>query len=146
MSCTTALASPFRVMTMEVPDNTGGPFARSRKQEVTSRAIRVANYWTARPNLINTASFVYNRYRNPSLSTQADGGWNQYLGLQDSTSAGLFPQIQFGSAVNGVGETLLHRGRPIAFRAAHVVDQPGQVFAFALERTEQQSRAEVLRS
>jgi hypothetical protein len=89
------------------PDNTGGPFARSRKQEVTSRAIRVANYWTARPNLINTASFVYNRYRNPSLSTQADGGWNQYLGLQDSTSAGLFPQIQFGSAVNGVGETLI---------------------------------------
>jgi len=87
------------------PNNTGGPFARSRKQEVTSRAIRVANYWTVRPNLINTASFVYNRYRNPSLSTQADGGWNQYLGLQDSTSAGLFPDIGFGSAVNGISET-----------------------------------------
>jgi hypothetical protein len=85
------------------PDNWGGPFARSRKQEVTSRAARLSNNWTLRPNLINTASVAYNRYRNPSLSTQINKGWNKYLGLEQYTSAGLFPNIQFGSAVNGIG-------------------------------------------
>jgi hypothetical protein len=85
--------------------NNGGPFARSRKQEVTSRAIRLANNWNMSSNLINTVSFAYNRYRNPSISTQADGGWNSYLGLTNSTSAGLFPDIGFGSAVNGIGIT-----------------------------------------
>jgi hypothetical protein len=87
------------------PDNTGGPLARSRKQEVTSRAIRLSNNWNLSPNLINTANFAFNRYRNPSISTKAEGGWNSYLGLDKSTSAGLFPEIQFGSAVNGVSTT-----------------------------------------
>jgi len=87
------------------PDKWGGPFARSRKQEVTSRAVRLSNNWTIRPNLINTASFAYNRYRNPSLSTQINKGWNKYLGLDKYTSAGLFPEISFGSAVNGVAIT-----------------------------------------
>ncbi|MEK7407134.1 MAG: TonB-dependent receptor [Acidobacteriota bacterium] len=84
-------------------DRRGGPFARSRKQEVTSRATRLSNNWTIRPNLLNTASIAFNRYRNPSLSTQIAKGWNKYLGLEKSTSAGLFPDIGFGSAVNGVG-------------------------------------------
>jgi len=85
------------------PDNWGGPFARSRKQEVTSRAVRLSNNWTIRPNLINTASVAYNRYRNPSLSTQINKGWNKYLGLEKYTSAGLFPNISFSRTVNGVG-------------------------------------------
>ncbi len=87
------------------PDKVGGPFARSRKQEVTSRALRSSHNWTIRPNLLNTASFAYNRYRNPSLSTQINKGWNKYLGLDKYTSAGLFPDISFGSAVNGIAIT-----------------------------------------
>jgi hypothetical protein len=84
---------------------TGGPLARSRNQNVTSRAIRVSNDWTIKPNLLNTTSFGYNRYRNPSLSSQADGDWNKRLGLQQSTGSGLFPEINFGSAVNGINTT-----------------------------------------
>ncbi len=87
------------------PDRVGGPFARSRKQEVTSRAARLSHNWTLRPNVINTASFAYNRYRNPSLSTQIDKGWNKYLGFEQYTTAGLFPDITFGDAVNGVSIT-----------------------------------------
>jgi len=87
------------------PKRVGGPFAKARKQEVTSRAARMSETWTLRPNLVNTASFAYNRYRNPSLSSQMDGGWNDYLGISDVTSATLFPQIGFGGAVNGVGIT-----------------------------------------
>lgn len=85
------------------PNNTGGPFARSRKQEVTSRAARLSNNWTLRPNLVNVLSLAFNRYRNPSLSTQSKGGWNEKLGLSNSTSAGHFPDITFGPAVNGIG-------------------------------------------
>jgi len=92
------------------PNKTGGPFARSRKQEVTSRAMRLSNNWNLSSRLINTATFAYNRYRNPSLSTQSNGGWNQYLGLDKFTSAGHFPDIGFGSAVNGIGTTQIGYG------------------------------------
>ncbi len=84
---------------------TGGPLARSRNQNVSSRAIRLSISRTISPSLLNTASFGYNRYRNPSLSSQADGDWNNHLGLQRSTGSGLFPEISFGSAVNGVNTT-----------------------------------------
>jgi len=86
-------------------DPTGGPLARSRKQEVTSRAVRLSNNWNLRPTLMNTATFAFNRYRNPSVSTQLGKDWNKYLGLEKSTSATLFPDIQFGGAVNGVETT-----------------------------------------
>ncbi len=86
-------------------DPTGGPFAKSRKQEVTGRAVRLSNNWTLTPSLVNTASFALNRYRNPSISTQMGKDWNKYLGLEGSTSATLFPELNFGSAVNGIGIT-----------------------------------------
>jgi hypothetical protein len=84
---------------------TGGPLARARNQDVTSRAVRLSGNWDINPALTNTASFVYNRYRNPTLSAQSNGDWNKYLGLEGSTGAGLFPDISFGSAVNGIGTT-----------------------------------------
>jgi hypothetical protein len=87
------------------PTNTGGPFARSRKQEVTSRSLRLADNMTFGPNLINTLSVAYSRYRNPSLSTQSEGDWASKIGLGGSTSARHFPDVGFGSAVNGVGMT-----------------------------------------
>jgi hypothetical protein len=86
-------------------EGSGGPLARARKQNVTSRAVRLSHGWSLNPTLINTTSFAYNRYRNPSLSAQADGNWQKYLGLQRSTGAGLFPEISFGSLVNGIGTT-----------------------------------------
>lgn len=86
-------------------EGAGGPLAKARKQEVTSRALRLSNSWNIRPGLINTTSFVFNRYRNPSVSAQSEGNWQKYLGLQESTGAGLFPEIDFGSKVNGKGIT-----------------------------------------
>jgi hypothetical protein len=83
----------------------GGPFARARNQNVTSRALRLSFIWTIHPTLLNTTSLVYNRYRNPSISAQSEGNWQKYLGLTSSTGAGLFPEISFGPNVNGVGTT-----------------------------------------
>lgn len=86
-------------------DNTGGPFAKARFQKVTGRQLHISDNWTITPRMVNTLSAALNRYRNPSISEQAGQGWNKLLGLQSSTSADLFPTINFGSAVNGVGET-----------------------------------------
>jgi hypothetical protein len=83
---------------------TGGPLSRARKQEVTSRAIRLANNWNLRSNLINTASFGYNRYNNPSLASASTGDWPAKLGFSGS-GAGNFPTIGFGDAVNGISTT-----------------------------------------
>src|ERR1035437_8572302 len=86
-------------------DPTGGPFAKARFQQVTGRQVHFSDNWTISPRLVNTFSAAYNRYRNPSISEQAGNGWNKTLGLQNSTSADLYANIGFGSAVNGVGET-----------------------------------------
>jgi hypothetical protein len=91
-------------------EGSGGPFARSRKQEVTSRAVRLGLNWNLRPNLTNTIAFAFNRYRNPSTSAQSEGNWQKYLGLESSTSAGLFPEISFGPEVNGIGTTSIGYG------------------------------------
>jgi hypothetical protein len=100
---------------------TGGPLARSRNQNVTSRAIRLSNSSTIAPNLLNEFSFAYNRYRNPSLSSQANGNWNKYLGLQQSTGSGLFPEINFGPAVNGNSITSIGYGRSDYYAANNFI-------------------------
>jgi Carboxypeptidase regulatory-like domain len=82
----------------------GGPLAQSRYQDVTSRSLRLSQSYNFTPNLLNVASFTYLRYRNPSTSEAADGNWPQQLGFGD-TGAGNFPEISFGSAVNGVAES-----------------------------------------
>jgi len=87
------------------PEKAGGPFAKARFQKVTGRQVRVSDNWTISPRLINTLSVALNRYRNPSTSKQLGKDWNKYLGLESSTTATLFPVINFGSAVNGVGIT-----------------------------------------
>lgn len=84
------------------PDGAGGPFAKARFQKVTGRQARVSDNWTISPRMVNTLSVALNRYRNPSTSKQLGKDWNKYLGLETSTSATLFPVINFGSAVNGV--------------------------------------------
>ncbi len=86
----------------------GGPLARSRKQEVTSRRAVLSDNWTIRPNLINTISLAYNRYRNPSIATAdlTDVNWTSTLGL-GSANYGNFPQTSFGDSVNGVSTTTI---------------------------------------
>ncbi|MDP2995883.1 MAG: TonB-dependent receptor [Bryobacterales bacterium] len=86
-------------------EGAGGPLARARFQKVAGRQARISDNWTISPRLVNTFSAALNRYRNPSTSKQLGKDWNSYLGLQGSTSATLFPDIQFGSAINGVGIT-----------------------------------------
>jgi hypothetical protein len=84
------------------PNNTGGPFARSRKQEVTSRSLRMGHNYTFSPTLLNVAGVTYLRYRNPSLASATNtGNWPEILGLGD-TGAKNFPSITFGNAVNGI--------------------------------------------
>ena len=87
------------------PDQAGGPLAKARFQKVSGRQFRASDNWTISPTLVNTLSVAFNRYRNPSTSKQLGKGWNGYLGLENSTSATLFPDIRFGSAVNGISTT-----------------------------------------
>jgi hypothetical protein len=86
-------------------DSAGGALAKARYQNVTGRQIHISDNWTITPHMVNTLSGAFNRYRNPSLAEQSGKGWNTALGLQNSTSADLFPTIGFGSSVNGVGTT-----------------------------------------
>ena len=83
------------------PDQTGGPLSRGRRQDVGSRQARLSHSYTLSPNVINVANVTYSSYNNPSIAGSANGGWPQKLGFGD-TGVGNFPEIQFGSAVNGV--------------------------------------------
>jgi len=91
------------------PEKDGGPFAKARIQDVGSRQFRASHSWTVSPNVINVANFTYSTYDNPSVSLQADGDWPQALGL-GNVGVGNFPEVNFGSAVNGVGITEIGYG------------------------------------
>ncbi len=95
----------------DVNSLTGGPMAQSRYQNVTSRSLRLSQSYNFTPSTLNVASFTYLRYRNPSTSEAASGNWPQQLGF-GNTGAGNFPQISFGSAVNGISES------PIGYNSA----------------------------
>lgn len=82
------------------PLGVGGPFANSRKQEVTSRRFAANHSYTISPTLLNTFSFTYNRYRNPSIQV-VDKDWSKDLGLAGAEAPN-FPVITFGNAVNGI--------------------------------------------
>ncbi len=91
------------------PNGWGGPLAKSRLQKVTSRRITLSDSLTVRPTLINTLSLAFNRYRNPSESTQNlenATNWSKSLGLGDTAMTN-FPEMDFGDAVNGIGTTAI---------------------------------------
>jgi len=87
------------------PNKTGGPLSRARKQEVTSRSFRLGHSYSFAPNVLNVAGFTYLRYRNPSAASATnEGNWPETLGF-GNTGAKNFPEISFGSAVNGISTT-----------------------------------------
>ncbi|HON00923.1 MAG TPA: TonB-dependent receptor, partial [Acidobacteriota bacterium] len=100
------LADQGGIWDPEDPNGWGGPLSKARKQEVKSRRVVVSDNWTLRPTLINTLSLAFNRYINPSVATPdlAGGDWVRELGLGQA-KYGNFPEISFGSAVNGVDIT-----------------------------------------
>ncbi len=86
------------------PNDMGGPLSRARTQVVTSPQVRLSHSYTFSSNVMNVANFSWGQYYNPSVAGAADGGWPVKLGFADPGS-GNFPDITFGDAVNGVGET-----------------------------------------
>ena len=85
-------------------DPNGGPLARSRMQKNTDHKFRLSDSHNFTPSLLNVTSFTVEHFRNPSIAMSAGGDWPSELGFGD-TGAGNFPDIQFGSAVNGFGES-----------------------------------------
>lgn len=83
---------------------TGGPLSNARLQRVDSNQFRVNDSLTLSPHLLNIFHATYNRYKNGSIVPDSTGNWNSQLGFGDS-GAPNFPQINFGNAVNGIGET-----------------------------------------
>ena len=97
----------------------GGPLSKARLQEVGSDQVRASHSHSLSSNLLNVANVTFSRYDNPSIAGSADGGWPQELGFGD-VGKGNFPEIEFGSAVNGIGMT------PIGYGANSGYD--GKVF------------------
>ena len=85
-------------------DKMGGPLSRARRQEVGSDQVRLSHSHTVSSNVLNVANATFSRYNNPSVAGSANGGWPQKLGFGD-VGKGNFPNIQFGSAVNGISTT-----------------------------------------
>jgi len=84
----------------------GGPLATARIQKVVSYSWRAADSFAIRPNLLNVLTATYNYYWNGSLPTSSAGNWPSKLGL-GSGYADNFPSIDFGPAINNVGETYI---------------------------------------
>jgi hypothetical protein len=75
----------------------GGPLANSYWHNTTAPSVRLSDSYFARGNLINTAHFTLNRFRNPSIAVSQKDRWDQTLGITDG--AGNFPLIVFSSGM-----------------------------------------------
>ncbi len=81
----------------------GGPLTDARHQVVPSYQYRISESHTFSPNLLNVVNATYNQYWNGS-SPLDTSNWPSKLGF-GNTGASNFPQISFGSGVNGFSET-----------------------------------------
>lgn len=75
----------------------GGPLANSYWHNTTAPSVRLTDSYFVRGNLINTAHFTLNRFRNPSIAVSQKTGWDQTLGITDG--AGNFPLTVFSSGM-----------------------------------------------
>jgi hypothetical protein len=82
----------------------GGPLSTARIQIVKSNEFRASDAHTFSPNLVNVLNFTYNWYWNGSSPAEAGTDWNSEFGF-GNTGANNFPNISFGSTVNGYGVT-----------------------------------------
>ena len=83
----------------------GGPLSNGRHQIVPSNQYRVSESHTFSANLLNVVNATYNYYWNGSSPLNGTN-WPQQLGF-GNTRGNNFPEINFGSAVNGIGETAI---------------------------------------
>ncbi len=81
----------------------GGPMANARFQMVKGNEFRVSESHTISPTLLNVFNATYNWYWNGSVPT-GEANWPEQLGF-GNTGATNFPNIKYGSAVNGIKET-----------------------------------------
>ena len=83
----------------------GGPLSDVRHQVVPSYQYRVSESHTFSPRVLNVVNATYNQYWNGSTPLSGTD-WTSQLGF-GNTGAKNFPQINFGSAVNGYSETFI---------------------------------------
>lgn len=83
----------------------GGPLSDGRHQVVPSYQYRISESHTFSPRLLNVVNVTYNQYWNGSVPLSGTN-WPAQLGFGNS-GANNFPQINFGSAVNGYSETFI---------------------------------------
>jgi len=90
----------------EPGSTTGGPLSDARIQLVPTDQFRISESYGFSPNVLNILNATYNWYRNGSQPAASGTAWPAALGF-GNTGANNFPQINFGSAVNGIGETFI---------------------------------------
>ncbi|MGH9405244.1 MAG: TonB-dependent receptor [Terriglobia bacterium] len=90
----------------QVGSTTGGPLADARLQLVPSDQFRASETHTFAPNILNVLNATYNWYWNGSTPAATGTNWPSTLGFGNTGSSN-FPKINFGSSVNGIGETFV---------------------------------------
>jgi Carboxypeptidase regulatory-like domain len=78
----------------------GGPLADARIQVVKGNQFRASEAHTFTPHVVNVFNETFNWYWNGSIPSASGTDWNSELGF-GSTGANNFPEISFGSPVNG---------------------------------------------
>jgi hypothetical protein len=82
--------------------STAGPLSTGLTQTQVDQSFRIRHFYTFRPTMFNAFSIVYNQHRaSDSAPTAFDAST---VGIS-GTNGKNFPTINFGSSVNGVGET-----------------------------------------
>jgi hypothetical protein len=78
------------------------PFSGLSFQFIQSHMLRGTYDWTLRPNLLNTLTLGFNRFREPNRGLFANQGWAERLGLR-GTVGDAFPAFSFADGYSPLG-------------------------------------------
>jgi len=84
------------------------PLDRWYFQHNPSKLVRVSDYWSISPTILNHFGIGYNRYTNIYTTPFADENWGDKLGIQNTAPTG-FPTVSY-SGVAGLGGTIVGLG------------------------------------
>jgi hypothetical protein len=82
------------------------PWSDRTLQNITSHMVRVNHDWILSSNLLNSATYGFNRFRNPFQGFYANQGYAAKFGIKN-TVGDAFPSFTFGDSYSPLGRNSL---------------------------------------
>jgi hypothetical protein len=103
-------------------------------QNITSHMVRVNHDWIVSPNLLNSATYGFNRFRNPFQGFHGNQGYAAKFGLKNIVGDA-FPTFTFGDSYSPLGRNSLSDSTESSIVAKNILSwtRSKQLLKFGVE-------------